>query len=148
MSTLLFYLAVQKWYLKRSNKNMLPPGNFLAWLGSFIICCIIYFSMRFSWYALGTEVKQVKGVHVINGIILDIIRKAAGVPTLNHIPIFGTATNIIKMLNTVAAIYMCPIVIANLEILLLFQFVIKQRAYSYLYKELGMPRIGPCSWRR
>jgi hypothetical protein len=53
------------------------------------------------------------------------------------------AISILKRLSSTAALYIVFLIAANLEILLLFPLIIKQRGYSYVYKELGTPMVGP-----
>jgi hypothetical protein len=60
-----------------------------------------------------------------------------------YIPISPFAIGILKLLSTVAALYLLLLVLLNVEILMLFPLVLKQRGYSYLYKELGTPVVGP-----
>ena len=66
-------------------------------------------------------------------------------PTAMHayIPISQCAVGILKNLSTCAALYLAFLVLVNLEVLVLLLLVIKQKAYSGLYKELGMPVVGP-----
>jgi hypothetical protein len=65
-------------------------------------------------------------------------------PTYNpYIPISPFAISVLKILSTAAALYLLLLVLLNIEILMLFPLVLKQRGYSYLYKELGTPVVGP-----
>jgi len=65
-------------------------------------------------------------------------------PTYNpYIPISPFAIGILKLLSTGAALYLALLVLLNIEVLMLFPLVLKQKGYSYLYKELGTPVVGP-----
>ncbi|PZD36189.1 PGP-phosphatase domain containing protein [Pyrenophora tritici-repentis] len=62
---------------------------------------------------------------------------------LYWVPISNPAFAILRSLSTVMALYLVGIVIFNLEVLLVFPLIVKQRAYSYIYRELATPMIGP-----
>ena len=61
----------------------------------------------------------------------------------DYVPISGLAITILRWLSTGLAAYLVAIVVLNIEVLILFFLVIKQRAYSYVYSELSTPMIGP-----
>ncbi|KAF2825843.1 hypothetical protein CC86DRAFT_35712 [Ophiobolus disseminans] len=60
-----------------------------------------------------------------------------------NVPVSPLAFNILNVLSTFAALYVSLVVLFNIEVLLLLPLVLKQRAYSYLHKELGTPVVGP-----
>jgi hypothetical protein len=60
-----------------------------------------------------------------------------------YIPVSPFAIGILKLLSTGAALYLSLLVLLNIEVLMLFPLVLKQKGYSYLYKELGTPVVGP-----
>jgi len=60
-----------------------------------------------------------------------------------YIIISPFAIGVLKLLSTALALYLALLILLNIEILLLFPLVLKQRGYSYLYKELGTPVVGP-----
>lgn len=61
----------------------------------------------------------------------------------HYIPVSASAIAILRLISTCAALYLAFLVLVNAEVLVLFIFVLKQRAYSWLYKELGTPVVGP-----
>ncbi|KAF1837736.1 hypothetical protein BDW02DRAFT_576844 [Decorospora gaudefroyi] len=71
------------------------------------------------------------------------VQVTPGVSTPDYNPISPSAIAILRSLSTASAIYLVCLVLANLEILVLFPFVVKQRAYSYIYQELATPMVGP-----
>jgi hypothetical protein len=60
-----------------------------------------------------------------------------------YVPVSPFAIGILKLLSTAGALYLALLVLLNIEILMLFPLVLKQRGYSWLYKELGTPVVGP-----
>jgi hypothetical protein len=77
------------------------------------------------------------------GNLLGSIRAALGTSTRDYIPISLFAITILRYLLTIIVLYICCLVVLDLEFLVFLPFLIKQRAYSLVYQELATPRIGP-----
>lgn len=123
------------------NPSTPDPGIPFGLIGSGLVISFTLWTRRYFFRKLRAAAAGPGSVESGNALSVDpmVLQPAYA----RFIPISHAAIDTLRVLTTSFAYYLVFLVLFNIEVLVLYPLVLKQRGYSHLYRELGTPVVGP-----